>query len=335
MRTVAGPHPDREQGAAVSIRCAAMLDGPIQDLDVLAVFPAAVYLATRQPQAEVVALLASDAVVHPAAFVLAAPSSAEPFIALDRATPAIIGAGRLRVGGHEMRVGRWYDPVPHLRVPDPERLAIGARALGAALGRVRRLSLTAGRPDRHGHVGLQDLRVRLGLRLEELATALADDDSIGAVAAVDALLGSGPGLTPTGDDMLAGLLATLHHLRRLPRRFPLDVEGRCAEGAVRAHVRVSARSRTTLLSATLLEHALDGAVAGPVARLLRALTADAHSGEPVEAGPIPEAIDAVIGIGATSGHDLLAGIAVAFELAAAEGTVRAGVRSAVDDEGAS
>jgi hypothetical protein len=335
MRTVTGGHPDREHGTAVSVRCAAMLDGPPQDIDVLAVFPAAVYLATRQPQAEVIAVLASDAVVHPAAFVLAAPSSAEPFIDLDRATPASIGAGRLRAGDHEMRVGRWYDPVPHLRVPGPERLAIGARALGAALGRVRRLSLTAGGPDGQGHVELQDLRIRLGLRLEELATALAEDDATGAVAAVDALLGSGPGLTPTGDDMLAGLLATLHHLRRPPGPFPLEREDRCAEEAVRAHVRVSARSRTTLLSATLLEHALDGAVAGPVARLLRVLTADADPGEPRVDGPIREAIDAVVGIGATSGRDLLAGIAVAFELAAAEGTVPAGIRSAADDEGAS
>jgi hypothetical protein len=327
MRTIAGPRRLGEQGVAVSVRCAELLEGPAQDVDVLAVFPAAVYLSTRRTRAEVFAVLAADAVVHPAAFVLAAPSTGEPFVDLDRTSVATIGEGRLRVGDHELKVGRWYDPVPHLRVPAPERLAVGARALRAACSH----SLAAVRSDDHGPVELQGLRARLRLRLEGLADALADGDARGAVAAVDALLGAGPGLTPTGDDMLAGFLATLQHLR--PTRH--GMADRCAEDAVRTQVRTCARSRTTLLSATLLEHALDGAVAAPVARLLRTLTTDAPPGVLGIADPVRRAIDAVIGIGATSGQDLLDGIAIAFEHAAAEGMVRTGVRSTVEDEGAS
>jgi len=337
MRPFAGPRPAAAHGAAVSVRCAASLGGPVQDLDVLAVFPAAVYLATRRPRAEVIALLAADAVVHPAGFVLAMPSGAGPFIDLDRASPATIGAGRLRVGHLDTRVGRWYDPVPRLRVPGPERLAVGAGQLGAARSR----SLAIGRSEGHASVELQGPgpSLRPSLRLGELATALAEDDAIGAVAAVDALLGSGPGLTPAGDDMLAGLLATRHHLRCPVGPTREDLGGGCAEDVVREHVRACARSRTTLLSASLLEHALDGAVAGPVARLLRTLMSevgpDAGPGAPRMSGPVQRAIDAVIGIGATSGQDLVDGITVAFELAAAEGTVTAGVQPTVDEEGAS
>jgi len=302
----------RLQGAAVSVRCAPLLDGPTQDLDVLAVMPAAVYLAARQRRAEVIALLASDAVVHPAAFVIVTPSTREPFADLRPSAPAVasatIGAGRLRVGDLELGVGRWYDPVPRLRVPTADGLAAAARMLRAAGGRSR------GDEQR--------------LRLDELAGALADDDAAGAVVAVDALLGSGPGLTPTGDDQLAGLLATLHHLE-------VDAPQRQAEVTVRAHVRTHARTRTTLLSAALLEHALDGAVAGPVARLLRSLTADAGSDAASIVDQVTQAIDAVLGIGATSGRDLLDGITVAFELAVAARTVRSGTASAAVDEGAS
>lgn len=308
--------PARIQGAAVSVRCAPLLDARTQDLDVLAVMPAAIYLATRERRAEVIALLTSDAVVHPAAFVIAAHSALDPFADLrltPRAVvPASFGAGRLRVGDLELSVGRWYDPVPRLCIPTGEALGVAARRLRGA----------------DSHAAGQVQRLRLG----ELSSALASDDAAGAVALVDTLLGSGPGLTPTGDDQLAGLLATLHHLGEgIPRRQ--------AEIAVREHVRAQARTRTTLLSAALLEHALDGAVAAPVARLLRSLTATTGCDEVRGVDPVTRAIDRdidrVLGIGATSGRDLLDGITVAFELAASAWMVPSGTTSATVDEGAS
>lgn len=279
----------RAHGAAVSVRCAALLEGAVQDLDVLAVMPAAVYLATRAPRAEVIALLASDAVVHPAALVLAAPSASQPFADLGRATAVSVGAGRLRIGELEVRIGRWYDPVPRLGTVPADVLAAAATVLRAAGG--------CSEGDRQ--------RRRLG----ELGRALAADDTDGAIGAVDALLGSGPGLTPTGDDQLAGLLATLHLLRGGAAL------GR-TETAVRTHVHDRARARTTLLSAALLEHALDGAVAAPVARLLRTITGAAAGGEARARRTLHGAIVAVLDIGATSGRDLLDGITVALELVA-------------------
>lgn len=281
---------ERAFGVAVSIRCAALLEGAVQELDVLAVMPAAVYLTTRAPRTEVIALLTSDAVIHPASLVLAAPSVSQPFAGLDRATPVNVGAGRLCMGAFQVRVGRWFDPVPRLREAPASALAAAATVLRAAGG------CSGGEQQRH--------------RLDDLARALAADDTTGAIVAVDALLGSGPGLTPTGDDQLAGLLATLHLLRGAAGLGP-------TEAAVRTHVHDRARARTTLLSAALLEHALDGAVAAPVARLLRAITAVPASGDATASRSLDGAVAAVLAIGATSGRDLLDGIMLALELVAA------------------
>lgn len=298
----------RALGAAVSVRCTALLEGTVQDMDVLAVMPAAVYLATRAPRAEVVALLASDAVVHPAALVLAASSASQPFAGLDRATAVSVGAGRLEIGEHEVRVGRWYDPVPRLGTAPAGGLASAATVLRAAGG------CSGGEQQRR--------------RLSDLAHALGADDTAGAIIAVDALLGSGPGLTPTGDDQLAGLLATLHLLRG-------GAALGLTEAAVRTHVRGCARARTTLLSAALLEHALDGAVAAPVARLLRTITSARAQDEAAAVRMLDGAVAAVLAIGATSGRDLLDGVTVALELVATARRVVSSAVSGASDGGAS
>jgi hypothetical protein len=295
-------------GAAVSIRCAALLDGAVQELDVLAVMPAAVYLTTRAPRAEVIALLTSDAVVHPASLVLAAPSVSKPFAGLDRATTVSVGAGRLRIARHEVRVGRWYDPVPRLRATPGSALAGPATVLRAAGG------CSGGEQQRR--------------RLDDLVRALDVGATADAIVAVDALLGSGPGLTPTGDDQLAGLLATLHLLRGGAVAGP-------TEAAVRTHVQDRARARTTLLSAALLEHALDGAVAAPVARLLRAITDVGARGDATASTSLDGAVAAVLAIGATSGRDLLDGITVGLELVATARSVVPSTASCIGDGGAS
>jgi hypothetical protein len=74
---------------------------------------------------------------------------------------------------------------------------------------------------------------------------------------VGALVGRGDGLTPLGDDVLCGWLA-VHRAAGTPTA--------AVDDAVRRHL-----PRTTTLSATLLECALAGEVADPVADYLRAL----------------------------------------------------------------
>jgi hypothetical protein len=98
-----------------------------------------------------------------------------------------------------------------------------------------------------------------------LLAAVASGDPQDASAAARALLGRGPGLTPEGDDLLAGAAAAV-------RAFaPWDPDAWLDAIAPRA-------TRTTALSATLLALAARGAVVEP-ARALLDLDADPRAAE--------------------------------------------------------
>jgi hypothetical protein len=103
---------------------------------------------------------------------------------------------------------------------------------------------------------------------------------------VVSLVGRGQGLTPLGDDVLCGWLAA-HRAAGVPTDDVDDVVRRLLP-------------RTTTLSAALLECALAGEVAGPVADLLRCL------GTPREdaARASLEAFGASSGLGLAHGIDL-------------------------------
>lgn len=293
-----------------SVRCAALLDGPEQTLDVLGVMPSAVYLATRGTPSAVVAVLTRDAVRHPTALVLPVSSDARPFAHLDATDRATIGGGRLQLDGRRdriegtvlvLRVGRWYDPVPRVLPPDRSMLSPVADLLEAAASRSAEDRCDTARSAarvalaRVGHALLGD--VRDTGRPEDVA---------------EMMIGLGPGLTPSGDDMLCGLLATLVHL-------PPGAAAASRLAEVRRRVRERAQGRTTLLSACLLGDALDGAVAAPFAMLLRVIAEVAHGsegGHVDRSRTLRDAIDAVRSIGSTSGADLLLGAAVALRITA-------------------
>lgn len=100
------------------------------------------------------------------------------------------------------------------------------------------------------------------------------------------LLGRGPGLTPLGDDILAGALVTLHALGS-PRFTPLA-----------AAVRATAPGRTTFVSEALLHHAARGEC---VPELNAVLTG-------TDPGP---AVEALLRVGASSGAGLARGVLAA------------------------
>jgi hypothetical protein len=154
----------------------------------------------------------------------------------------------------------------------------GALVVGARQVRITRLvdpRATAVAPHR-------DPRSQRGIDV----TATLDLPADGLLTAdhVDRLVGRGPGLTPLGDDVLAGWLAT-----------------RAACGHPDAAVADAVRRRagaTTLLSATLL----DCAARGEVLPQLGAWLSD----------PTPAAAAALLSVGATSGAGLLAGAELAL-----------------------
>lgn len=113
-----------------------------------------------------------------------------------------------------------------------------------------------------------------------------------------ALLGRGPGLTPSGDDVLAGALVTAR----------ATADPRLARW--RAATAAALRDRTTTaVSRGLLRHALDGYATDELAELLAALgSPDAQHGR-----GLPRALGRLLAVGHSSGAALLAGVRFTIE----------------------
>lgn len=126
---------------------------------------------------------------------------------------------------------------------------------------------------------LADVAAHLPDATPAYAALRADDPT-----AVDVLLGRGPGLTPLGDDVLAGWLVGRY------------ARGR-RDGAVRTAVLAEAARRTTAVSAVLLAHAARGEAVPE----LRAYVA----------APTPASLAALRAVGHTSGTGLALGVALA------------------------
>jgi len=116
----------------------------------------------------------------------------------------------------------------------------------------------------------------------------------GGERSVPSLLGRGPGLTPLGDDVLAGMLVTLTAL------------GHPEAMTLRAVV-LAGLGRTTFVSAALLRHAADGECVPQVAGLLGAL-----GGDPAA---VPVAAAALLAVGHSSGAGLAHGVLAGLRLA--------------------
>lgn len=139
--------------------------------------------------------------------------------------------------------------------------------------------------------------------LPALTRALALRDAGRTTACVASLVGRGPGLTPSGDDALVGLLAVLHRLA------PAGGQSLVAplRRAVVEHVH-----RTGDISAHYLSLAAGGHFGERLIRLCDALAAAAH--DEARAAAV-----AVVATGATSGADALLGCVSGVRLIAAAG----------------
>jgi hypothetical protein len=144
------------------------------------------------------------------------------------------------------------------------------------------------------------MQARAGELTQSLDAAYRQSDLGQVVHHAGRLAGLGPGLTPAGDDWLAGWLVGLRAAAAIgaaPPPLPLDAVGRAVVD--------SARPRTSRLSLAFLQAAADGAVAETWHALLSALP----DGDPA----LTRAAAAeIIRHGATSGADMLAGFLAAF-----------------------
>jgi Protein of unknown function (DUF2877) len=261
--------------ASASVELAVV--GPTRRVTVVAATPHALYLTVSDDEATVLAVTSSEAVRVPCALVLEPKTMP---VQPPAGTVGHVGAGTLGIAGTSYRAARWWRP-PRPRglgaVP-PARLAAAARWLS---GRV------ADPLDSAGRAAVADL-------LHQLTSCGLP---LGAVAR---LLGRGPGLTPTGDDVLAGALVCLTAL------------GAPAAAPLAAAVRGIAPGATTTVSAALLRHATRGECIPQLADLLDAV---AGTGSQAVAGALPRSAGALLAVGNCSGAGLLHGVLVAVAIA--------------------
>jgi Protein of unknown function (DUF2877) len=253
------------------------LVGPTRTATVIATGPDALYLAVDDPGRTTMCLASARAVRVPCALVLDAKV---PPPQLPAETLGQLGGGLLTIGEQAFRVSRWWRPPrPHgLGAAPPARLAGAVRWL---TGRVADPLDPAGRD-----------------AVADLVGALTAGDR--PDPAVARLLGRGPGLTPTGDDVLAGALVTLCAL------------GAPAAGPLAAAVTSAAPDATTAVSAALLRHAARGECVPQLADLLEAI---ALGGADPASGTLPRAAGALLAVGHCSGAGLLHGVLVALAIA--------------------
>lgn len=187
---------------------------------------------------------------------------------IDSYDAVSVGDGVISVGTLTAVARRWFNPRPTLSTCTVDDLRDGMDVLRGIVGE----------PADHG-----------------LADALAFGNTEAILSIASGLLGMGIGLTPEGDDLLAGALAA-HILLAEAIGRELDYVDDLIQPLTDL-----AGARTTDFSSALLVHALHGRVSTPIADLLHALTGR---------GPQIPAIHRLLAVGHTSGAALAAGLLV-------------------------
>ncbi len=278
----------RPYPVAASSAVELVLVGPARPAEVIAATPHATYLEVADPDRTLVCLASASAVRVPCAVVLESKAMPPqvPVGTIARVGGGSVSIGDDTIGSTTFRAQRWWRP-PRPRglgAAPPARLA---NAVGWLTGRV------ADPLDATGRAAVAEL----------VATLSAGDRPD---AAVQRLLGRGTGLTPTGDDVLAGALVTLQAL------------GSPAAATLGRAVRAYAPGATTTVSAGLLRHAADGTCIPQLHDLLTTVSG------PAAEEALPRAAGALLAVGHCSGAGLLHGVLVAVAIAHAR--IAAGLR---------
>ena len=272
--------------------------GPPRSATAVAVTRAAVILAV--PGRRPVTVAGADAVRLPGSLVLPAPAARLDLGAVEPGALAEVGGGTVRVGTLVVRPSRWW-ATPRVRAAGSvTRLRSGLKQLdallsdapapgGGTLGRALPAATTA----------------FTRALTPALRSALANAHEIDPTArdrcleAARSLLGLGPGLTPSGDDVLAAVLVTVCHLLPDLARVVADIG---------EDVAALARSHTAPVSAALLSWAACGEGVPGLLTLVDAVG---------QGGDVTATAENLLRVGHSSGRDLSEG-------------VRAGVRVSLD-----
>jgi len=238
-----------------------LLRGPRRHGRILAALPHAVYLefGDTVPEPRVIAVSSPDAIRLPNA-VITGPwdpgQLAGPQLAGTEECWA--GGSRVMACGLDIRIVRWWDPSPVFGPLSRARLDHGSGVLA-------RLYAAAEHPP--GLAGQNGPG--------QLAACCANGDLAGAVEAAEHLIGLGPGLVPSGDSVVSGVLLAL---RLLGGAISGGTRAVWLANWLSASVTCDASRRTTTLGASLLHCAAKGQAAAEVSAVLLAMAGQ----EPLE-----------------------------------------------------
>jgi hypothetical protein len=220
-----------------------LVRGPRRHGRVLAALPQAIYLefAGSVPEPRVIAISPPDAIRLPNAIIV-------PEAEAGDGGECWTGEGWVMACGRDIRIVRWWDPAPVFGPLSRARLDHGAGVLA-------RLCAAPGHaPGLTGEDGPA-----------RLAACCAGGDLTGAVEAAEHLVGLGPGLVPSGDSVVSGVLLAL---RLLGGAISGGTRAVWLANWLSASVTYRAAQRTTPLAASLLHCAASGQAAAEVSAVL-------------------------------------------------------------------
>jgi hypothetical protein len=233
------------------------------------------------PRDLVLSLNAAGSPGMPNGLQLSAPAGAWPFSALHVGMPVLFGAQRLHIEAVNCSLDLSNCPQwdPHIARPEELNLHVVASNM---LYLQQNLSSWHAAGD----------ALRTPAQQQRWRDAYTSQETLCTMA--HHLCGRGTGLTPAGDDMLAGWMA-FNWLLHGPTARLLEA---CR------HILQVARQQTHLLSVCWLSYAAAGDVALPVRDLLEAITRDQKQ-------QVATFARAVLSVGATSGYDWIRGMLLA------------------------
>lgn len=274
---------ERDLRAGASASQAALLLSPPRPARVLSQRHGRLSLVDEGTR-HIVALVAADGTCLPNSLVLDRQGDARRLGTVGPGDTVTIAHGTLVLGDVTVQVTSWADRRLHLTAVDPCELAARLEWAEWLLARQAHL------PD-----PLRD-------RLDDVCSSALAADREAAFDAAMALLGLGPGLTPSGDDLLAGLVAAG---RTVARALPgVGATDRLLE-QLGGDLAEAAWERTTRLSATLLWHAARAELAAPARAVLLGLAGRTR---------LAPAVHRLLALGHTSGRDLAHGITAGLRL---------------------